>query len=168
MVAELLLSGLLASSPDVIPALGVPGAETQRRVTIDVGDARVNDRPVDAQALLRDLNAARAAAGLVPLSMEPRLCDLARAHALDMVAHRFFGHASSDGSTPFQRMRRAGYQYRAAGENLALDVNAHSAHEMLWRSNAHRANMLEPQFARVGIAAVATANGEIFVEDFSD
>lgn len=169
MVAELLLfSGLLATSPDVVPALSVPGAEVQRQVTIDVGGARTTDRPVDAQALFRDLNVARVAAGLVPLSLEPRLCDIARAHAADMVAHRFFGHASSDGSTPFQRMRRAGYRYHAAGENLAFDVDERSAHRMLWRSNSHRANMLEPQFGRVGIAALATPNGEIFVEDFSD
>jgi len=126
------------------------------------------DRPGDARALLRDLNAARTTRGLVPLTLDPRLCSLAREHALDMVEHRFFGHASSDGSTPFQRMHRIGYEYRVAGENLALDVDEVAAHQMLWRSNPHRENMLEPKFARVGIAAIATDDGELFVEDFSD
>jgi uncharacterized protein YkwD len=168
MVAELLLlSGLLAA-PEIAPIVSAPGAETQRVVAINLVSGNLHDRPRDAQLLLRDLNLARASSGLTPLSMEPRLCELARRHALDMVAHRFFGHASSDGASPFQRMRRAGYEYRAAGENLALDVDEPSAHAMLWRSNEHRANMLEPQFAHVGIAAVETANGEIFVEDFSD
>jgi uncharacterized protein YkwD len=168
MLAELLLLSGLIAAPEITPVASVPSAETQRVVAIDVGRGSLQDRPRDAQLLLRDLNLVRAAGGLTPLAMEPRLCELAREHALDMVAHRFFGHASSDGASPFQRMRRAGYEYRAAGENLALDVDEPSAHAMLWRSNEHRANMLEPQFGHVGIAALETANGEIFVEDFSD
>jgi uncharacterized protein YkwD len=167
MVAELLLLSGLIAAPEVTPVVSL-GAETQRVVAIEVGSGSAYDRPRDAEMLLRDLNQARAASGLGPLSLEPRLCALAREHAIDMVEHRFFGHASSDGASPFQRMRRAGYQYRAAGENLALDVDEPSAHALLWGSNEHRANMLEPQFGHVGIAAVATSNGEIFVEDFSD
>ena len=149
------MSGLLTSMP-------------QTRVTINVAASSARDRPGDARALLRDLNAVRATRGLLPLTLEPRLCDLAREHALDMVAHRFFGHASSDGSTPFERMDRVGYEYRVAGENLVLDVDEAAAHQMLWRSNSHRENMLEPKFARVGIAAIATDTGVLFVEDFSD
>ena len=162
------MTGLLSSIPQTITAASLPGAVTETRVAINVASSGARERPSDALALLRDLNAARSSRGLAPLSLEPRLCDLARQHALDMVSHRFFGHDSSDGATPFMRMRRAGYEYRAAGENLALDVDEPSAHQMLWRSNAHRENMLEPQFARVGIVALATDNGEIFVEDFSD
>jgi uncharacterized protein YkwD len=154
VLAELfLMSGLLTSLPETVTMASLP---------------RAQDRPGDARALLHDLNAVRATRGLVPLTLDPRLCGLAREHALDMVAHRFFGHASSDGSTPFQRMHRIGYEYRVAGENLVLDVDEVAAHQMLWRSNPHRENMLEPKFARVGIAAMATDKGELFVEDFSD
>ncbi len=168
MLAELLLLSGLLGGPEVAPIVSAPGPETQRVVAINLASGNLHDRPRDAEMLLRDLNLARASNGLTPLAMEPRLCELAREHALDMVTHRFFGHASSDGASPFERMHRAGYQYRAAGENLALDIDEPSAHALLWRSNEHRANMLEPQFAHVGIAAVETANGEIFVEDFSD
>jgi len=169
MIAELLLmSGLLASSPERVTVASLPAAEIQTQVALNVAPRSAQDRPSDARALLRDLNAVRAARGLTPLSLEPRLCDLARQHALDMVSHRFFGHASSDGATPFERMHRAGYDYRAAGENLVLDQDEPSAHQMLWRSNSHRENMLEPKFARVGIVAIATDTGELFVEDFSD
>jgi uncharacterized protein YkwD len=168
MIAELLfLSGLIAA-PGVTPALSAPAPVAERSVALLGSGQRAEDRPSDARALLRDLNSARAAQGLAPVTMEPRLCEIARRHAIDMVEHRFFGHASSDGETPFQRMRRAGYEYRAAGENLVLDADEPSAHRMLWRSNPHRANMLEPQFGHVGIVAVATDNGELFVEDFSD
>jgi len=43
-----------------------------------------------------------------------------------------------------------------------------SAHRALLGSHEHRGNMLEAHYARVGIAAVGSADGEIFVEDFSD
>jgi|GEM_PF-1667934 len=167
VLAEMfLMSGLLLAKPETATLASLPSGETDTRVAINVAGAQ--DRPADVRALLRDLNSVRAARGLTALTLEPRLCDLARQHALDMVTHRFFGHSSSDGASPFQRMHRAGYEYNAAGENLALDIDEPSAQQMLWRSNAHRENMLEPKFARVGIAAVATDNGTLFVEDFSD
>jgi uncharacterized protein YkwD len=58
--------------------------------------------------------------------------------------------------------------YGYAGENLALDRDVASAHRALLGSHEHRGNMLEAHYARVGIAAVGSADGEIFVEDFSD
>lgn len=163
-----MLSGLLTSGAERAPLVSLPGAETERRIALNIGDTRGKDHPAAARALLRDLNNSRIASGLAPLTLEPRLCDIARAHALDMAEHKYFGHNSLDGTTPFERMLRAGYEYRSAGENLAFDIDEPSAEKMLWRSNGHRSNMLESHFGRVGVAAVATDAGEIFVEDFSD
>jgi len=36
------------------------------------------------------------------------------------------------------------------------------------KSAGHRENILEPHYQKVGIGAIASAKGEIFVEDFSD
>jgi len=163
-----MLSGLLTSGPEMVPLVSLSGAESERRIVLNIRDTRGTDHPAAARALLHDLNNSRIANGLAPLMLEPRLCDIARAHALDMAQHKYFGHNSLDGATPFERMLRAGYKYRSAGENLAFDVDEPSAERMLWRSNGHRSNMLESHFGRVGVAAVATDAGEIFVEDFSD
>jgi uncharacterized protein YkwD len=163
-----LLSGMLTSGAESVPLASLPSAETEKRIALNITDPRGKDHPAAARALLRDLNNSRIANGLAPLTLEPRLCEIARAHALDMAEHKYFGHNSLDGATPFERMLRAGYEYRSAGENLALDVDEPSAARMLWRSNGHRSNMLEPHFGRVGVAAVSTDAGEIFVEDFSD
>jgi uncharacterized protein YkwD len=162
-----LLSGLALGSPDALTLAGFPTGESEVRVAlVQSDDAR--ERPDDARALFRDLNAARAAAGLAPLDLPPRLCAIARAHASDMVTRRYFGHDSPDGLSPFARMDRAGWRYGYAGENLALDVDERAASRTLYRSNGHRDNMLEPHYAHVGIAAIETGQGEIFVEDFSD
>jgi uncharacterized protein YkwD len=48
-------------------------------------------------------------------------------------------------------MKDAGVEYRTAGENLALAPTLHIAHNGLMNSPGHRANILHPQFGRVGI-----------------
>jgi uncharacterized protein YkwD len=85
-----------------------------------------------------------------------------------MAQRAYFGHTTPEGLTPFERMDQANYRYTYAGENLALDESESAASVALWRSTEHRQNILQPHFGRVGVAAVAVADGEIFVEDFSD
>jgi uncharacterized protein YkwD len=126
------------------------------------------ERSSDAQAMLDDVNAHRIGRGLAPLTLDPRLCAIARAHALDMASRAYFGHDSPDGESPFERMDRAHYPYGYAGENLALDQSLAAAAAALWRSPEHRENILEPHYLKLGVAAVVAPPGEIFVEDFSD
>jgi uncharacterized protein YkwD len=125
-------------------------------------------RARDTDAMLRALNAARAANGVRQLTLDPQLCSIARSHAFDMVERNYFGHVSPEGASPFDRMTHANYSFGYAGENLALNSSADAAEDALWHSPEHRNNMLEPHYAKVGIAAVPSADGEIFVEDFSD
>jgi uncharacterized protein YkwD len=126
------------------------------------------ERTSDAEALLQDINAHRIGQGLAPLTLDQRLCAIAREHALDMASRSYFGHNSPEGESPFERMDRAHYGYGYAGENLALDQSVDEAAAALWHSPEHRENILEPHYARLGVAAVVAPEGEIFVEDFSD
>lgn len=128
----------------------------------------VHERAADAEAMLRDVNARRKARGLAPLRLDAQLCAIARAHALDMAARAYLGHDTPEGESPFERLDAAHYRYGYAGENLALDRNVDAAARALWYSPEHRENILEPHYVRVGIAAVSSPDGEIFVEDFSD
>lgn len=122
----------------------------------------------DVEAMLLALNAVRAEKGLRPLALDPRLCAIARSHGFDMATRGYFDHTSPEGVSPFGRLDRAHYAYGYAGENLALDRDVASAHRALLGSTEHRDNMLESHYLRVGIAAVASPSGEIFVEEFSD
>jgi uncharacterized protein YkwD len=126
------------------------------------------DRRDDALAMLATLNAERATRGLEPLAIDERLVAIARSHAVDMAERRYFGHDTPEGLSPFARMARAHYRYEYAGENLALDQSEDAAAHALWNSSAHRSNILQPHFSRVGIAAIAVSDGELFVQDFSD
>lgn len=122
-----------------------------------------------AQAMLADLNATRAHAGLPALSLDSRLSQVAAEHCLDMAQNDYFDHDSPDGETPFDRMREASAPFAYAGENLALAPDEQAAYRALLQSPPHLRNILQPHFTRVGIAAVRKPGGEmLFVQDFTD
>ncbi|MBN1438538.1 MAG: CAP domain-containing protein [Anaerolineales bacterium] len=62
------------------------------------------------------INEERAEYGQYALRLDDRLTNSARAHSVDMVVNRFMSHTGSDGSTPQERERRAGYYGRYWGE----------------------------------------------------
>jgi len=143
------------------PARPIPAAGTTPH-------AGARDRAADAARLAARLNAERVAARLPALAIDDRLCEIARAHALEMATRGYFGHASLDGASPFDRMSRANYRFGYAGENLVIDRDPDDADRALWQSSEHRDNTLQPHYARIGVGAVSTPGGEYFVADFSD
>ena len=54
-----------------------------------------------------------------PVSWSGVLAATANAHSADMATNDYFSHYTPSGGSPFERMRAAGYSYRAAGENIA-------------------------------------------------
>lgn len=101
--------------------------------------------------MLEMVNAERRAAGLRELKADPELTQVARAHSRDMFARGYFSHVSPDGKDLADRMQRGKVGYLAAGENLALAPTLSSAHTGLMNSPGHKANILRPQFGRLGI-----------------
>jgi len=117
-----------------------------------VHDAKV--RPDLEARMLALVNAERTTAGLRPLAADPALADVARAHSRDMFARGYFSHASPEGAQASDRMRQAGVRFLVAGENLALAPTLAMAHQGLMNSPGHRANILRPQYGRVGIGVL--------------
>lgn len=104
--------------------------------------------------MLAMVNAERARQGLAPLRPDPELAQVARAHSRDMFARGYFSHYSPEGQNLRDRLRQAELGYLAAGENLALAPTLPGAHQGLMNSPGHRANILRPQFGRVGIGVL--------------
>lgn len=100
------------------------------------------------------VNAERAGQKLQPLKPDPKLAEVARAHSRDMFARGYFSHITPEQRDPFDRMRAEDVRFLAAGENLALASTLPRAHQGLMNSPGHRANILRPQFGRVGIAVL--------------
>ncbi len=123
----------------------------------------------EARALFADVNATRMRHGLSPLVADERLSDLALAVARQMADRRYFGHTDPSGVTFADRLRAAGYQYRFAAENMALDCDEAHANAAFLQSPGHYENIVDPQPHKLGIAVLAAGDGEVFyVEEFSD
>ena len=100
------------------------------------------------------MNRERQAQGLPTLAPDPELTEVARRHSADMFARGYFAHDTPEGVSPFDRMRESGVRFITAGENLALAPTIEVAHTGLMNSPGHRANILRPEFGRVGIGVM--------------
>src|SRR5206468_2408169 len=87
---------------------------------------------------------------------DPRLSAAAQAHAEDMMVHSYYNHASPEGKTPLDRVRKTGYAPHIVAENIArgpFTVDEVMDDWML--SREHRANLLHPAFRDFGAGAQA-------------
>lgn len=96
-------------------------------------------------------NTARSEVSAGDLILDPELTVIAQAHARDMAERDFFSHVDPDGLTPFDRLARAGVEYRSAGENIAWYPSAESAVQGWIESPGHYENMIRTSFGKVGI-----------------
>jgi uncharacterized protein YkwD len=121
--------------------------------TVDLHYKVSNPKPrPDLEAeMLQLVNRERVAAGLKPLEADPDLLPVARAHSTDMFERGYFSHYTPEGRSPFDRITEANVSFKIAGENLALAPTLTMAHTGLMNSPGHRANILRPEFGRVGI-----------------
>lgn len=117
-----------------------------------------------ADAMLRMINAAREAEGRRPLTRDPALDAIARAHSEEMKKARLVGH-DVGGGDPRARLEAAGIRSAVAGENVASASSLENAHRALWASPSHRGNLLLERFTRVGVAVVQGADGAFWVTE---
>jgi len=125
--------------------------DSDERVELPYTVGATSPRPELEAQMLDLVNRERAAAGLKPLAADPELVPVARRHSSDMFARGYFSHYTPEGRSPFDRIEASGVAFRTAGENLALAPTLPIAHNGLMNSPGHRANILRPEFGRVGI-----------------
>lgn len=111
------------------------------------------------QALLTETNQDRQSNGRANLHASLQLQQAAQAKAQDMVARNYWAHNTPEGSKPWIFMTNAGYQYQAAGENLAYGFDSASAVLNAWmHSPQHRENLLDTTFTEVGFGVAQAGN----------
>ncbi|MEO8858609.1 MAG: CAP domain-containing protein [Burkholderiaceae bacterium] len=142
------------------PKLALAPEQLEQRMLALVNAARVTPRLCG--------NKPYPAAG--PVAWNATLASAAATHARDMATHDFFSHTGHDGSTPAQRVSRAGYRWRATGENIAAGQSTPEAAVAGWiKSPPHCENLMEGRFTEMGVAAAANAAsrmGLYWVQEF--
>jgi uncharacterized protein YkwD len=111
------------------------------------------------QSVVDLVNAERRRNGLAPTAWHPQVAAAALAHSSDMAARGVMSHTGSDGSNTGDRLRRAGFEWTAWGENVAAGFTDAAAVFNAWMgSSGHRRQILG-NFTYVGVAAVAATDG---------
>jgi Cysteine-rich secretory protein family len=115
-----------------------------------------------ARRVLELVNAARAMerdcgqdhfAPAAPVALSATLSNAASAHSVDMAATGVLSHRGSDGTSSAERITRAGYAWRASGENVAAGQQDADAVVAAWlTSPGHCANVMGEYFTEMGLA----------------
>ncbi len=122
--------------------------------------------PAATQEILRQVNAIRAAGATCgsrshepapPLEWNGLLERTALLHTRDMVARQNMSHTGGNGSDIGQRMQREGYDWGAAGENVAAGQRSTADAIQSWlRSPGHCSNMMNKGFTDIGVSSVSS------------
>jgi uncharacterized protein YkwD len=143
MIGRGLVALLALGAVALAGATGAPGAQRAGTASLSTSEA----------ALLRVVNETRAAKGLQPLHLDESLERAARSHSEDMLSDHYFAHGDLGA-----RLSAFQVHARLAGENLAWGsgrLGVAQAIVAAWlRSPPHRANLLQPDYTRIGIGAV--------------
>ncbi len=149
-------------APTLTPASSTP---TSGAIT----DANTCALPSYLSALMNAVNTARAAArscgsqnfaATTPLTWNDKLFAASAAHSLDMAQNNYFNHNSQDGTTFDKRINATGYNWSAAGENIAAgQIGVNDVMQSWLQSPGHCANIMNPNFKDIGVGcAKGTTN----------
>ncbi|MEU0602648.1 CAP domain-containing protein [Streptomyces sp. NPDC006393] len=119
----------------------------------------------DTARVVQLVNAERAKVGCSPLTVNADLTKAAQAHSEDMAAHRNMSHTGSDGSSPGDRITRAGYTWSSYGENVAYGYSTPEQVMSAWmNSPGHRENILNCGYKEIGVGLAQP--GSYWTQDF--
>ena len=105
--------------------------------------------------LIEFTNKSRDSLGLATLKENPKLNEAAFLKANDMLEKDYFAHNSPEGVTPWSFIKGVGYNYRFAGENLAICfLDSSEVHQAWMDSPSHQKNILNPNYKEIGIAVI--------------
>lgn len=106
------------------------------------------------KAVLNSLvNQERKESGLKTLTENEQLDQAAMLKAKDIMEKDYFAHNTPDGKTPWYFFTKIGYNYKYAGENLAIGfLNSEDVYKAWYDSLSHRDNILSPYYNEIGTA----------------
>jgi uncharacterized protein YkwD len=157
-------SGDLTPATAASPGPRAPAANTSPDPAGTDASALPND-PVTAKTstlenqLVQLINKSREQAGCHRLGTDGHLRGSARAHSADMAKNGFVARRGSDGSSPQDRMRKAGYR-RPKGEDVGSGYPTAQAALDAWQADAGQGGLLVDCDARaIGVGVVLATDG---------
>lgn len=133
------------------------------------GTARASE--ISPANIIKLVNESREKNTVAPLVENKMLDKIAEDKLEDMIENNYFAHTSPSGVSPWSWYQKEGYDYKYAGENLAINFfSAEEQHNAWMNSVTHRKNILNSNFQEIGVAVAAgNINGQnalIAVQEF--
>jgi uncharacterized protein YkwD len=126
-----------------------------------LADRNYNATRLDSEKALATINDYRKKNGLKPLKLNAKLSDAAKAHSRDLAKWDRISHYGSDGSNPWDRVKRTGYKPRLAAENVGTGQVSFDEVMRGWKeSEGHNKNLLLADAREAGLALVNDSRTE--------
>ncbi len=140
------------------PRLGPDGRPLPTVYRINPNDmGRIQYRALDS------INALRRAAGSPEVDLDAELNAAAATHSRDMSLQNRPWHFGSDGSSPIDRVERAGYQGRMLGENISETYESELETVASWMQQEDTRNVItDPDARDIGFSFYQEPNGKIW------
>jgi uncharacterized protein YkwD len=160
-IISLLLVGLMAlsacetpsSNPPTLVADGLPAPKVYRIRNAGKVQFRILD----------SINSLRAAAGASPVALNAELNAASATHSLDMSKQNRPWHFGSDGSSPIDRVQRAGYSGAMLGEAISETYETELETLGAWMQEpGTREVLLDKNAVNMGFAWHQEKNGKIW------
>jgi uncharacterized protein YkwD len=120
-----------------------------------LSDRDYSHTALDADRARDIINQYRKDKGLKPLKINSELSEAAKAHSRDLAKWDRISHYGSDGSNPWDRVKRTGYRARLAAENVGTGQVDFNEVMRGWKeSPGHNKNLLLGDATDMGIALV--------------
>ena len=133
----------------------IPKGTFEKAPTGALADRDYTNTQLDPDKARDLINAYRKQKGLKPLKLNSALAEAAKAHSRDLAKWDRISHYGSDGSNPWDRVKRAGYNAKVAAENVG--TGQASLEEVIkgWQASpGHNKNLLLADVEHMGIALV--------------
>ncbi len=106
--------------------------------------------------IVENVNIERQKQGVGILIRSKALDKAAMMKAQDMIGNNYFAHTSPEGIDPWHWIAEIDYQYKYAGENLAMDFKTADAVHGAWmNSPTHKENIIADKYTEIGVAVVS-------------
>jgi uncharacterized protein YkwD len=110
---------------------------------------------LDPERARQLINAYRQQHGLKPLKLNAALTEAAKLHSRDLAKWDRISHYGSDGSNPWDRVKRVGYNAKIAAENVGTGQASIDEVMKGWEASpGHNKNLLLKDAEHMGIALV--------------
>ena len=126
-----------------------------------LADRDYSQTKLDPAVVLDLVNAYRKQNGLKALTLNATLSEAAKNHSRDLAKWDRISHFGSDGSNPWDRVKRTGYNARLAAENVGTgQVPIEEVFKGWKESPGHNKNLLLADAEHMGIALVQEPKSE--------